>query len=235
MRVPEHFRPRAPQEAWEVVDRHGFGTLVTADGGAAPVGSPLPFLGRPADGDGGSLIGHMALANPQLASLRRLDARVLVVFAGPSAFVSASYYDEEPAVPTWNHVTVQVTGRPRLLTGEAATLEVLEQTVAHFERQVGSKWRLNVDDPYVRELARQVAAFAVDVDRIKAVFKLSQNLEPELQRRAAAGLLAAGHTELVAAMGHQAGLSLGSMTTGVPGRGCDARMGNVIRLLSTPR
>lgn len=235
MRVPNHFRPHAFRDAWKVVDHHGFGTLVTAEGAEAPVGSRLPFLGCPADGDGGSLIGHMARANPQLDSLRRAGARVLVVFEGPSAFVSASYYREEPAVPTWNHVTVHVTGRPRLLAGEASTLRVLEQTVAHFERQVGSKWRLNVDDPYVRELARQVAAFTVDVDRIDASFKLSQNIEPRLQRRAAAGLLSAGHVELATAMDHETPRTLGAVTAGAPRSGTQASLRDVMRLLSAQR
>lgn len=161
----------------------------------------MPFLRRPDEGgDGALLLTHMARANPQLQCLLRPRATVLVIFQGPSAFVSASDYREQPAVPTWNHVTVHVTGRPRLLADQASTVRVLEQTVAHFEQQVGSDWRLDVEDPYVRGLAHQVAAFAIEVDRIEASFKLSQNVAPELQRRAPDGLRPAGHTEIVSAM-----------------------------------
>lgn len=233
MLVPAHFRSRELHDAWRIIDRHGFGTVVTADADSSLVGSPLPFLGRPDCGRDGSLIGHIARANPQLDALRRERARALVVFQGPAAFVSASYYREQPAVPTWNHVTV--TGRPRLLSGEAAAIRVLEQTVAHFEQQVGSDWRLNVNDPYVRKLSRQVAAFAVEVDRIEASFKLSQNITPELRRGVAANLLAAGHVELVAAMGRQSGLPCSFAPTGARRHGSDGGTRDAIRLLCAQR
>lgn len=202
MRVPPHFRPRDPDEVWDVVRRHPFGTLVTARPGEAPTGSPLPFLARPHDGPRGAVIGHIARDNAQLAALEVADARVLVIFQGPCAYVSGAYYDEQPAVPTINHITVHLTGAPCVLAPHA-TLAVLEETVAHFEARAGSSWRIDAAHPYVRDLARQVAAFRVDVEQVEASFKLSQNVDEHARALVAAGLLADGHEEVVTAMRRQ--------------------------------
>lgn len=97
-------------------------------------------------------------------------------------------------------MTVHVTGTVRLIEGEAATLRVLEETVAHFEEQAGSGWRLDVERSDLPAFVRQVAAFSVAVERIDASFKLSQNLDAQQRRRVTDGLAADGHRDLVAAI-----------------------------------
>lgn len=199
MRVPRHFCPSERSDVWDVLRRHPFGTLITARPGEAPTGSPLPFLTRPDDGPHGAVIGHIARDNPQLAALCSSDTRALVIFDGPRAYVSGAYYDEQPAVPTINHITVHVTGVPRVL-GADATLGVLEETVAHFETLAGSPWRLDTAHPYVRDLARHVAAFRVDIEFVEASFKLSQNVDAHARDLVTAGLIADHHDEMLAAM-----------------------------------
>lgn len=197
MHVPEHFRPTDPGAPWAVIADHGFGTLVSTEAGT-PVASPLPFLARPQDN---LLVAHLARANPQFQQLRSAPPqRVLVIFQGPSAFVSGAHYADPRAIPTWDHVTVHVTGTVRLVEGEAATLRVLQETVAHFEQQAGSDWRLDVERSDLPAFVRQVAAFTVAVDRIDASFKLSQNVDAQLRRRVMDGLSANGHHDLVAAI-----------------------------------
>lgn len=199
MRVPRHFRPDDPTEAWRVMDAHGFATLVTTAQDGRPAASPLAFLARPAEGDRGRIVSHLARDNSQLPHLRS-GRPVLVVFTGPSAFVSASWYDDTPVVPTWNHVTVQVSGRPRAHDDQATCLEVLAATVAHFEACAGSGWRLPCDDPDIQAWARAVVPFTVDVETVEAAFKLSQNVAPERRREVAAGMLSAGRGDVAAAM-----------------------------------
>jgi len=181
-----------------VIAENGFGTLVSAEPGAAPVAAPLPFLARPKED---VLLGHLARANGQFESLRDgPPSRVLVIFQGPSAFVSGAYYCDESAIPTWDHVSVHVTGMAQLIHGEAATLRVMEETVAHFEDRVGSDWRLDIERSDLPGMVRQIAAFTIAVERIDAIFKLSQNSDLEQRRRVVAGLRADGHHDLAAAI-----------------------------------
>lgn len=198
MFVPCHFRPSDSDAAWKVIAANGFGTLVTGQSGGAPVASPLPFVGHSNED---VLVGHMARANPQLQFLKRSEpTSVLVVFQGASGFVSGSYYDEPLAVPTWDHVSVHVSGTLRPLHGNIATLRVLEETVAHFEAQAGSDWRLDVTRPDLPDMVALIAAFEVAIERIDASFKLSQNVTIEQRRRVVAGVLAAGNQRLAQAI-----------------------------------
>jgi transcriptional regulator len=203
MRVPGHFRPGDVSDAWRVMDAHGFATLVTTTADGRPTASPLAFLARPSEGDRGRLVSHLARDNAQLAHLQA-GRPVLVVFNGPSGFVSASWYDDAPVVPTWNHVTVHVSGRPRVHDDHGACMDVLAATVAHFEARVGSGWRLPGDDPDIRSWARAVIPFSVDVETIEAAFKLSQNVAPARRREVIAGMLAAGRGDVAAAMARAA-------------------------------
>jgi transcriptional regulator len=181
------------------MDAHGFATLVTTADDGRPVASPLAFLARRREGKRGRLISHLARDNPQLGHLGA-GRPVLVIFTGPSAFVSASWYEDTPVVPTWNHVTVHVSGSPVVQDDLDTCMRVLEATVAHFEAQAGSPWRLPYDDPDIRAWALAVVPFTVDVETIDAAFKLSQNVAPERRREVAAGMVSAGHADVAAAM-----------------------------------
>jgi transcriptional regulator len=199
MRVPGAFRARDPAAAWHVMARHGFATLITTAADGMPTASPLAFLARPDEGPRGRLVGHLARDNAQLGHLHA-GRPVLVVFTGPSAFVSASWYDDHPVVPTWDHVTVHVTGVPRVHDDHATCLAVLEATVAHYEALAGTAWRLDTTEPAVREMARAVVPFTVEVETVEAQFKLSQNMPPPRRREVAAGMRRAGRHDVAAAI-----------------------------------
>jgi transcriptional regulator len=197
MLVPSHFRPRDERVAWEVMDRHGFATVVVADPDGVPHAAELPVLARP---ERRELVGHLARANPMVELMARPGATLLVAFHGPSGYVTPRWYGQEPSVPTWNHVTVHVTGPVALHHDHATALEVLRATVEHFERDAAAPWALDTQSPYVRDLARGVMPFTVAVTRVQAIAKLSQNVDAHLQDRVVAGFEAEGNADLVAAM-----------------------------------
>ncbi|HUR55995.1 MAG TPA: FMN-binding negative transcriptional regulator, partial [Gemmataceae bacterium] len=64
MYVPPHFAVADRDTLHAFIERHSFGLLVSHAGGA-PFASHLPFLLERDDGPHGTLIGHMARANPQ--------------------------------------------------------------------------------------------------------------------------------------------------------------------------
>ncbi len=108
MYIPESFREDRRQILQAFMRDNSFATLVSCDHGR-PIASHLPFL---LDGDRGSsgfLLGHMARANPQWRDLAD-HPNVMVIFQGPHAYVSPSYYRSDFAVPTWNYVTVHAYG-----------------------------------------------------------------------------------------------------------------------------
>src|SRR3546814_14714020 len=111
MYVPEAFRLDDRALVAEVIGAYDFALLVTAPattpGGRAQAGH-LPFLYAPEDGPEGTLLAHMARANPQwrdFAALAEAGQEALVVFPGPPSYLSPARSGAGPPnVPTWNYI-----------------------------------------------------------------------------------------------------------------------------------
>ncbi len=191
MYIPPDYRIDDERRLWEVVRDHSFATLVSAADGEPPLATLVPHLVVP-DPDGRHrLWAHMARANPQWTTFGP-GRDVLSIFRGPDAYVSPSWYVNGPYVPTWNFVVVHVYGVPRLLGPDDQEEKrwVLEQTVEQHERHRRDRWRLDVPEPFLASLMKEVTAFEIEVRRIEGQFKLSQD-KPEADRRGVVAGLAA--------------------------------------------
>ncbi len=94
------------------MQEYNFAALVTQQDGEL-LASHLPFLLDAQRGPYGTLMAHMARANPQWRTLAG-TAEVLVIFQGPHTYVSPSWYEDDVAlsVPTWNYTVafeIQIT------------------------------------------------------------------------------------------------------------------------------
>jgi transcriptional regulator len=161
-----------PARLHEFIDQHSFGLLVSTsmDG---PFATHLPFLLDRHAGPHGTLIGHMARANPQWQ--HAADQSVLAIFSGPHAYVSPTWYEAEQVVPTWNYVAVHAYGRLRLIDDAAGKLDILLQTVEAYERSMPQPWILDEADPHLPRLLAQIVGFRIDIERLEGKWKLNQN------------------------------------------------------------
>ena len=94
MYIPEEFRLEDPAAAGAIIRHHGFGLLVTAPERSVTA-THLPFLFDDDRGDQGTLLGHMARANPQWRDFETLEQEALVIFQGPHAYVSPTWYGHD--------------------------------------------------------------------------------------------------------------------------------------------
>lgn len=172
MYVPEHFKEENPQRVSALIRENAFGMLVTAPHGQ-PFVSHLPFLFEHAVGMRGKLRGHMARANPHWEHLAT-GAEVLVVFQGPHAYVSPSWY-ASPGVPTWNYAVVHLRGKPRLIETEAELEVLLEKQTHEHEHHRTAPWIPDLVGERRTRLLGMVVGFEIDITDIQAKFKLSQN------------------------------------------------------------
>jgi len=199
--LPKHFTESDPAELAGLMQRNSFATLVTC-GDHGLIASQLPFMYRREAGQHGTLLCHLAKPNPQVADLCA-GGEALVVFAGPHAYVSPSWYEKKPAVPTWNYVAVHAYGTPRAIEESAALIELVGALTALHEDGRPAPWRL-ADEPadYIKGMARGIIGFAIPVTRLEGKFKLSQNRSPADRRRVIAALRGEGHPDAhdVAAM-----------------------------------
>ncbi|WP_285137364.1 FMN-binding negative transcriptional regulator [Microbacterium sp. lyk4-40-TSB-66] len=124
-------------------------------------------------------------------ALHELGAReVMVIVSGPSGYVSPSWYDVSPAVPTWNFVVAHLHGIPELLSDDD-NLAVLDRLVAHFEAPLPNPFlmhRSRENTAYAERIVRGTVGFRLPVARFDAKQKLSQDKPDEFVDRIVAAL-----------------------------------------------
>lgn len=196
--IPRHFRVDDRERLERFVEAHAFGTIVSA-GPAGLAVSHVPFL-PVRDPDGAlRLQGHVARANPHWEQLEAAG-EVLVIFEGPHAYVSPTWYANHPSVPTWNYVVVHARGPARLLPPQELP-RLLDEVSALYERDRPKPWRFGAMPPdYVAGMQRAIVGFEVAVASLEGKFKLSQNRRPEDIAGVAKALEAEGAAELAALM-----------------------------------
>ncbi|MGV3724105.1 MAG: FMN-binding negative transcriptional regulator [Actinomycetota bacterium] len=187
MYIPSSFREERLDVLHRLIRKNSFGTLVSHDG-SGMTASHLPFLLREEPDANGVLLGHMARANTQWEAFAS-GAEALVMFQGPHAYVSPSWYATELSVPTWNYAVVHAYGTPRLIEDPASVRALLEATVAAYETSLPEPWTVDrLPDDFVEKLARAIVAFEIPISRIEGKFKLSQNRSEADRLGAASGL-----------------------------------------------
>lgn len=196
MYIPRAFELNDPQLIADVIEANSFGLLVTATG-AEPVATHLPFMFDPDRGQYGTLLAHVARANPQWQEFAAYEdgGMALAIFSGPHAYVSPTGYgDNGPTVPSWNYVSVHSYGRPRILDDPSEVRPMLERLVDTNESGLDPEWQLDSqEDDYVAKMMRGIVAFELPIERLEAKAKLSQNKPEAARLGVAAALEAAEH------------------------------------------
>jgi transcriptional regulator len=182
MYIPSAYEVTDPAKIAEVISAYSFGILVSKDGDSL-VASHLPFVYQPQPGRHGRLTSHLAKANRHWQLFNERD-EALVIFHGPHAYISPSFYVSEVAVPTWNYVSVHVYGHARVMTSDAELNAVLDETVAQHEAGRPSPWTADrLPDEMEARLHQALVGFTMEITRVEAKFKLGQNRSKEDQAK----------------------------------------------------
>jgi transcriptional regulator len=185
MYIPAHFAKRDLAVLHDAIERYSFATLVSSAAGGLSA-SHLPLLldrrGQPQ----GTLLGHMARANPQWQSAA--DQEVLAIFSGPHAYISPQWYQAVQVVPTWNYVAVHAYGQFELMENEADVEALLQRMVETYEASEPRPWRLKESTEHLQRMLRQIVAFRIRISRLEGKWKLNQN-RPQEQRESVIAVL----------------------------------------------
>lgn len=185
MYTPKHFVADNPDQVTQLIRDNAFATMVSvADG--IPVVSQLPFLYEP---DAGKLWGHVAKANPHWQQLRE-QPDALVIFQGPHAYVSPSWYGQ-PGVPTWNYATVQVHGRVKILHDVARLESLVHELTSPYEASQAQPWA----GEYNPRMLENIVGLEVEITQIEGKFKLSQNRSRDDRESVVRHLRGSGRSE----------------------------------------
>jgi transcriptional regulator len=193
MYVPPVFAEKNVDTLYRLIDDHGFASLVSVTSEGV-VATHVPVILDRTRGAQGTLVAHMARANPHG---RALDgAEVLAIFLGPHGYVSPSWYEQHPAVPTWNYAAVHAYGRARLITDAARLEAMVRQLVGQYESGRARPWSADgLPADYMTGMLRGIVGVEIEIARLEGKLKLSQNRNAVDRRNVVAALAASGSAE----------------------------------------
>ncbi len=184
---PAHFTEDRVEVLRALMREHPFATLVSTAGDGL-VADHLPLQ---LSADGTRLLGHVARANPLWRTAVGRD--VLVIFQGPQAYVSPSWYpgkrEHGKAVPTWNYVVVHAHGRLAAIDDPQGLRVLLEDLVDRHEGGFVDPWRIE-DAPadYVANMIAAIVGIEIAVTKLEGKWKASQNQPATNRAGVVAGL-----------------------------------------------
>jgi transcriptional regulator len=197
MYVPAHFAEQRPEVLQRLMHEHPLGSLVTLqpDGLNA---CHIPFEIAPASAEAphGILRAHIARNNPLWRNASAaIDA--LVIFQGPHAYITPSWYAEKQAsgkvVPTYNYATVHAYGPLRIIDDAQWLQALLERLTNRHEASRTRPWQLGDAPPdYIEKMLSAIIGIEIPLSRVVGSWKASQNRSATDRATIAAGLRAAG-------------------------------------------
>lgn len=214
MYQPAHHREDRLEVQHQLIREHPFGLLITA-GPSGLLANPVPFTLEVSLGVKGTIRTHLARPNAQW---RELDGEreALVVFQGPQAYVTPSWYPSKSetgkAVPTWNYVTVQVRGRARAVEdGDWLRAQIDVLTRQHEEKRA-VPWEVSdAPNEFIDQLVRVIVGVEIEIMSIEGKWKVSQN-RPEADRYGVhAGFKSQGAEAMAALVAERGGITKGGV------------------------
>lgn len=203
MYIPAHFAETRPEALQGIIREHPLGMLVT-HGDAGLDADHIPFEFDASMGTHGTLIAHVARANP-LWQRCPTGTPVMVVFRGVEAYISPNWYpskhEAHRQVPTWNYEVVHAHGTLTVRDDERFVRRVLAQLTRRHEAAEPQPWKMGDAAPgYIDAMLRNIVGIEITVHSLLGKVKLSQNRDERDRLGAADTLDARGHKTIAAAM-----------------------------------
>ena len=206
MYMPKHFEESRPERLHAFIAAHPLGLLITQDSRGL-VANPIPFLLQAQRGAKGTLIGHVARANPVWRDAAGAAGvqQALVVFQGAQGYVSPGWYASKQVhgkvVPTWNYSTVQARGPLQVHDTPEAMRAVVHALTTHFEAGQRTPWAM-ADAPadYIETMLGAIVMIELPIVELVGKFKLSQNRDQADRLGTEAGLADRGHSDLTTSL-----------------------------------
>jgi len=176
--VPSHFKEDRVDVLHDLMQATGLATIVsmTAEG---MIASHAPLMLDPEPAPYGTLIGHLARANPHWRLLDH-DVQTLVIFQGPDGYITPSYYaakrEHGKVVPTWNYAAIHAYGTLEVFDDPERLLAVVTRLTERHEEPRTRPWAVSdAPDDFIAGMLRGIVGIALPVVRLEGKLKMSQN------------------------------------------------------------
>jgi transcriptional regulator len=199
MYIPTQFRETDIPTIHAAIRAAGLATLVTT-GPDGILATPLPLLLDPEPAPYGTLLGHVARANPQWHRSSG-DIQALAMFTGPDAYVTPSWYatkrETGKVVPTWNYVAVHAYGSVEFFDDPARLLALVTKLTERHEGERASPWAVADAPPdFTQAQLKGIVGLRLPITRLEGKWKMSQNRNAQDRAGVVDGFRAEGNDVL---------------------------------------
>lgn len=198
MYVPKLLEETDPDVLHGLIRTHPLGMWVTQANGEL-VANHIPFLLDAGRGRHGTLVAHVARANPVWESFST-TVQSLIVFRGAETYITPSWYPSKQAhgraVPTWNYAVVHVSGMPRAITDRDWLLQFVSRLTDTQEASRAQPWKVaDAPSDHIDRLLANIVGVEIPIDRIVGKWKANQTSPAADKLGVIAGLLDRGDAQ----------------------------------------
>jgi transcriptional regulator len=169
-----YFKEKDKQTILEFMEENPFAFLTGSFLSGKQVATQIPVLLEERNGEL-FLQGHI-MRNTDHHKAFVENPNALIVFTGPSCYVSASWYSNPQIGSTWNYMSVHVAGQINFMKDDELVAFMRKLTLKFEKGNTASlTFYDNLPDHFLSKMMPAIAGFEVKVDKLENVFKLSQN------------------------------------------------------------
>lgn len=169
-----YFKEKDRQVILEFLENHPFAFLTGSTRTGEQVATQIPLLVEEREGVL-YLQGHI-MRNTDHHKTFIENPKALVVFTGPSCYVSASWYSNPQIGSTWNYMSVHLRGDLRFMSDDELVAFMQKLTLKFEKGNSASPTNYaNLPEQFLNKMMPAIAGFEIKVEELDNVFKLSQN------------------------------------------------------------
>ena len=173
-----YFKEADQQVMLDFIDEHPFAFLTGSFRSGQQVATQVPVL---LDERGGEryLQGHI-MRNTDHHRAFAENPNALIVFTGPSCYVSAAWYSNPRIGSTWNYMSIHIAGPMRFMT-DRELIAFMRKLTLKFEAgdTASPTFYDNLPDAFLSKMLPAIVGFEIKVEKLENVFKLSQNRDEQ--------------------------------------------------------
>jgi transcriptional regulator len=193
--LPGLFAEKRTPVLHDFVERYSFATLIVHTREEL-VANHLPMLLDRARGPLGTLVGHVARANP-VWRVPPSETPALAIFHGPHRYISPTWYvsrtTTREVVPTWNYGVVHAQGPIEFFEDRTRLRAIVERLTASQERGRPDAWQVSeAPAAYLASMLYAIVGFEIALTSLAGKFKASQNRTAADRAGVEAGLTGEG-------------------------------------------
>lgn len=175
------FKDDNDESVFRFIEEHPFCLLTGAGMHGKPVATHIPMLAELREGTL-YLQGHLMRQTDHCRAFTA-NPQVLAVFNGPSAYVSASWYEDPHGGSTWNYMAVHVHGKIRFMETEELNQFMHKLSLRFEEGEKASPTVFdNLPGAYKDQMMPAITGIEIRAENVDHTFKLSQNRDARSYR-----------------------------------------------------